>query len=303
MFERLATLLVSALGCAALYFLYRNQKRSARDVARDLCEQSSDSRPRHLEDSFAQQNRPVSKRVKVEGLRIDSSQQALQQTLMHKFIPFAFAFVGLLISCVFSAEIKPTTLVVPAVFGLALGFIAQRVLLSFRDKQQQRELEFYLPVVMERVVMAVQAGLDIVAALKRVVELEKNGAELLGHGDAVKLDPVTKLLDLTCKLCESGLGFEESLRYIASNTQAVALKHAFIHLAVAYKEGGELIMPLTELSDSTQLYYQESIEEEIARMPVKATMPLVLTFAGLIVCFITAPLMQVLNILTKAMPG
>ena len=81
-----------------------------------------------------------------------------------------------------------------------------------------------------------------------------------------------------------------------------ALRHAFIHLAMAYREGGELIMPLRELSDSTQLYFQESVEEDIAKMPAKATLPLLLTFAGLIICFVTVPLVQVLDMTSNAIP-
>jgi len=64
-------------------------------------------------------------------------------------------------------------------------------------------------------------------------------------------------------------------------------------LGLAQAEGGELVRPLRELSDATQMYYQESVEEEIARLPAKAVMPLVVTFAGLIICFLTIPLVQV----------
>jgi hypothetical protein len=101
-------------------------------------------------------------------------------------------------------------------------------------------------------------------------------------------------------LTEAGLGFEQSLREVSGIVNCSALRHAFIHLAVAQKEGGELVMPLKELSDATQLYYQESIEEDIAKLPVKATMPLVCTFAGLIICFITAPLLQVISLTSQA---
>jgi hypothetical protein len=78
-----------------------------------------------------------------------------------------------------------------------------------------------------------------------------------------------------------------------------AVRHCFIHLAVAHEEGGELVMPLKELSDSTQLYYQETVDEEIAKLPVKATMPLLLTFAGLILLFLTSPLVQVTKLFSS----
>jgi hypothetical protein len=61
-------------------------------------------------------------------------------------------------------------------------------------------------------------------------------------------------------------------------------------------------MPLRELSDATQLYYQETLEEEVAAMPVKATVPLVITFAGLIMIFVAMPLVQVMSMMKRSMP-
>jgi hypothetical protein len=60
-----------------------------------------------------------------------------------------------------------------------------------------------------------------------------------------------------------------------------------------------LVRPLKELSDATQTAYQEVVEEEIAKLPVKAVLPLILTFAGLIVCFLTVPFIQVGVIASK----
>jgi hypothetical protein len=62
-------------------------------------------------------------------------------------------------------------------------------------------------------------------------------------------------------------------------------------------------MPLKELSDATQSFYQETIEEEIARLPVKATLPLLCTFAGLIIFFITSPLIQVITMTAGVSAG
>ncbi len=92
----------------------------------------------------------------------------------------------------------------------------------------------------------------------------------------------------------------DALRLIASKTPCAALRHAFIHLALARAEGGELILPLRELSDSTQLHFQDAVEEEIAKMPVRATAPLVCVFAGLMVCFMTIPVLQVISVTERA---
>jgi hypothetical protein len=68
---------------------------------------------------------------------------------------------------------------------------------------------------------------------------------------------------------------------------------------MAHRQGGEIVRPLKELSDATQTAYQEAVEEMIAKLPVKAVLPLVVTFTGLIICFLTVPLMQVAAIATK----
>jgi type II secretory pathway component PulF len=132
---------------------------------------------------------------------------------------------------------------------------------------------------MERVVMAVGAGLDIIPAL----------SEAARKGE----DPVSDIFRSIVTLSEGGLRVEHALRMTADTVSSTAVKHAFIHLALAYKQGGEIVRPLKELSDATQTQYQESVEEEIAKLPVRAVLPLILTFTGLIVCFLTVPIVQV----------
>ena len=188
------------------------------------------------------------------------------------------------------------------VLGAALSYLFQRWRLSKRGGVDVREIEYFLPIVMERIVMAVEAGLDIGPALNAVVDLEV-GSEADAGERAKQLrltDPVTRLLARVVELCNAGVPFEKALREVSTPFDCAALRHAFIHLGVAQREGGEVVLPLRELSDSTQLYFQETVEEEIAKMPVKATAPLVLTFAGLILCFMTTPLIQITSITAKA---
>ncbi|MDZ4784700.1 MAG: hypothetical protein SGJ02_01360 [bacterium] len=184
--------------------------------------------------------------------------------------------------------------------GLAIGLVINRYRLRSKREKYLKSLLFYLPMVMERIVMAVQAGLDIIPAITVAVNTSQDIDNDFQENQNV--DPITKLLKIAVKLTNSGLGFEKSLKELAAVTESSAVRHSFLHLAVAQKEGGLLIMPLRELSDSTQLYYQESIEEEIAQMPVKATMPLMCTFAGLLLCFLTPPFLQVLSVLTNSVP-
>jgi len=191
-----------------------------------------------------------------------------------------------------------------ASMGLAITYLYGESKQRAKANEFEREIERYLPIVMERIVMAVEAGLDVLASLSKLQDFAKKEATLPNSRLKKKeiLDPVTKLLGLALELTESGLVFEDSLKEVASSFDSSALRHAFIHLGIAHKQGGELVAPLKELSDATQSYYQDSVEEEIAKLPVHATLPLVCTFAGLITFFITTPLLEVFSILTAAVP-
>lgn len=163
-------------------------------------------------------------------------------------------------------------------------------------RREERQIDYYLPIVLERIVMAVSSGLDLIAAITVVLQLERGRVE---SGLVAESDPVSKLLEQVIKLTESGLSFEESLDSVAGTVSNVSVRHAFVHIALAHKEGGELAAPLAELSDATQQFYQEKVEEEIAKLPAKATLPLLCIFAGVIICFIVFPFMRLSGVISS----
>lgn len=173
--------------------------------------------------------------------------------------------------------------VVSLLVAMGIGALAGELYTSrrkeAREKLRLRKMEFYLPTVMERIVMAVGSGLDVVPALREASHKAK--------------DPVSELMRWIVALSESGTPVEAAFEMASQQRVTSSVKHACIHLGLAYRQGGEIVRPLKELSDATQVAYQETVEEQIAKLPVKAVLPLVLTFAGLIVCFLTVPLMQV----------
>lgn len=163
--------------------------------------------------------------------------------------------------------------------GALAGEMALRVRQESALKRRLRRTEFHLPNVMERVVMAVSAGLDVVPALQ----------EASRSSD----DPVSEIMREVVQLAEGGMPVSDALSAASEKTSSISLKHALVHLGIAHQQGGEIVRPLKELSDATQTHFQEVVEEQIAKLPVQAVMPLVVTFAGLIICFLTIPLMQV----------
>ena len=172
-----------------------------------------------------------------------------------------------------------------AVLGAVLGELYNRGRKERELKLLTRRLEFFLPTAMERMVMAVGSGLDIIPALAEAARKST--------------DPVSDVFRKIVALSEGGLRVEQAMSLVAEQVPSSAVKHALVHLGLAYKQGGEVVRPLKELSDATQTHYQETVEEDIAKLPVKAVLPLVLTFTGLIVCFLTVPIMQVKSSLEK----
>lgn len=190
--------------------------------------------------------------------------------------------VGAMVVGVLSLFLKHGTFAL-CILYLALGGFAGELVFRGRVERARRDLtrrlEFYLPTAMERVVMAVGAGLDIVPALSEAARKSE--------------DPVSDIFRSIVSLSEGGLRVERAIQMTADTVSSSPVKHALVHLALAYKQGGEVVRPLRELSDATQTQYQESVEEEIAKLPVRAVLPLMLTFTGLIICFVTVPVVQV----------
>jgi Flp pilus assembly protein TadB len=180
----------------------------------------------------------------------------------------------------------------------AAFYLFRRARERARERDEREALERMVPVVMERIVMAALAGLDITSGIQAIIELHDD------QDSSREVDPVTRLLMQVMQRAEHGAGFAHALQSVAATVPSVAVRHAFIHLAVAHQEGGEVVQPLRELSDASQVFYQENLEEYISRLPVQATLPLLCTFSGLLLFFLTTPLIQVMELLQSIeLPG
>lgn len=207
------------------------------------------------------------------------------------------------------ASIKDCNLTV-VIFSLALiivFFLNQRLIIGVaaissvyyliykfykRKKIADRkfQVEAKLPIAIERLLMTVQSGLDIIPAIEQIYESEDN-------------DPTNDLfvqLHKAVRRAELGSTFDLELMNIKETINLRSIKNIFNHIAFAHREGSEITTALSELADAVQKQFEENIEEEIAKMPAKAILPMILTFAGLIICFLTSPILQVLDITTKS---
>lgn len=292
----LNALIVATAGAIVWFALKHNSNREAEETLADLGDDSPG-----MDEGVEE----VSKRFhldpndKLSAIGLFSTAERRQFERAGRRIPLLGIGIAALPYVAFGGR-NLSTLFAVSVAGFLVAYIVSGSRYRRRKQKFLKELEYHLPLATERIVMAVEAGLDILPGLEAVLAVERPDSG--ETDDAVPANPVSRLLDVVCRLTSAGLSFEKSLHAVAGAVECPALRHAFIHLAVAYHEGGEVIVPLRELSDATQLYYQESLEEVVAKLPVKATMPLLCTFAGLIICFITSPLIQVMKVAMKAMP-
>lgn len=159
-----------------------------------------------------------------------------------------------------------------------------------------RDLEISLPMTLEKLLMCIESGLDIYPAIEKLVAYENLRRQ--------KEEPHPKLeiniiLENVVKMVQSGIALESAFENVAGRYNSPILKHAFIHLTLSHKEGGEIAKPLRELSDATNQYVKDAILEDIAKLPAKATVPMLLTFMGLLVCFLATPLISILLMIQK----
>lgn len=166
--------------------------------------------------------------------------------------------------------------------GLSLGYLLGRFFLHRAHPNEDKTLLFHLPMTVEKLLIAVQSGLDVVPALR-----------IAGQTAADKPDPASRAFGRVVTLIEQGATVETALEQVAGDATAIPLKHVLLHLKVAHSRGGDLTFPLRELADATQVTYEQNVEEEIAVLPIKATAPLLCTFLGLLIVFLTAPIIGV----------
>lgn len=295
-------LLLVALLAYALIVIFQNHRRTAQDVFEDLKAEDELTGLHNGKTSKVILTNISGKKLSFQflDLGIFSVEDAKVFYLKQKLLPIVFSLIVLSVRIfIWPGSNVAIGISTGMAFLFGLGF--SKNLERSKKAKFYREIDFFLPLIMERIVMAVQSGLDIIPALRTVLDIS-GFSDSSDERQAQNQDSVSKLFGITIQLCEAGVGFQESLEVVSSRVGSGPLRHAFVHLGLAQKEGGELIKPLRELSDSTQLYFQESVEEEIARMPVKATMPLLCTFAGLIICFLTVPIVQIVSLTTQALP-
>lgn len=161
--------------------------------------------------------------------------------------------------------------VLGVLFGIFAGYAFPITRVEKAIERRVEEASKSLPLVIEQIAIGVSSSLDVGPCLSHITKM---ATERNSH------NPVTEMFMHVEKLVRSGLNLEDALMEVGEVNGIADIKHAFLFLAQCAKHGGEISRQLQELADAMSIQRQMAIEEKITALPVKATGPLVMVFAG-----------------------
>ncbi len=173
--------------------------------------------------------------------------------------------------CYLSYGSGPVMLISSLIFGYFGGRQLPKTLLERKIKKRGEEIVYFLPLVIEQIVIGVSSSLDIGPCLQKVVQMAD---ERDTH------NPVTELLRHAHHYVRSGVALEEALNEIGRLSYHVELKHAFMSLSQVCRHGGEVTRQLQELADAVAGQRETRIEAKIKKLELVATGPVALVFVG-----------------------
>ena len=148
--------------------------------------------------------------------------------------------------------------------GGLFGYLAPNIWIKTQVKKQQRSLEYGLPDALDLMVVCVEAGLAVDAAMERV------GEEL-----SIAHPRLSRELEIAHMETRVGLSRMESLRNLGTRTGCQALQSLASMLVQAERFGTSISGALRVHADSLRVTRQQRAEEMAAKASVKMSFPLV----------------------------
>ena len=149
--------------------------------------------------------------------------------------------------------------------GGLIGYMGPSMWLKMQIKKQQKALDYALPDALDLMVVCIEAGLAVDAAMQRV------GAEL-----SIAHPKLARELEISHAETRLGVSRGESLRNLGIRTGNVALQSLASMLVQAERFGTSIANALRVHGDSLRNTRQMKAEEMAAKASVKMSFPLVL---------------------------
>jgi Flp pilus assembly protein TadB len=285
------------LTCVMHIFLGRRTRRRVRVLATQSsvipdCETCVSDRARVAVTDFKVQVPGLTEKVSPEEkLRVQLFRAGLFSVESHRYyrllrtaLPLGLA----LVSSLTLLFLSPSLSLLVISLSVCIGLQVPRSYLRRRAEQRDEEILFYLPLVIEQLVLGVSSSLDVGPCMKWIVEIAD---ERDSH------NAVTELIAIAQRYMRLGVSVEESLSEVARLSGHTELKHVFTSLAYVVKHGGEVTKQLQELANAVASQREVKIEGIIKTLEVKATGPVGVIFASFMGLFLTSLGLQALHAL------
>lgn len=178
--------------------------------------------------------------------------------------------------------------------GIALaGFYLPNVWLRMRIDKRRETIVLGLPDALDLMVVCVEAGIGLDAAIYRVGEEMKLGNPVLSQE--------FHLLNLELKM---GKQRREALKNLAQRTDAEEVSNLTAMLAQTEKFGTSVAQALRVHSDAVRTKRYQKAEELAAKLPVKLLFPMILfIFPALFVAIMGPAVIRIFRTLFPALSG
>jgi tight adherence protein C len=181
--------------------------------------------------------------------------------------------------------IKPVLLYLP----VALGYYLPNLVLNHMIDKRQKKINEGLPDALDLLVVCVEAGLGLNAAMKRV-------------SDDFKFRNAVLSMEFTMLNLEilAGLDREQALRNLSERTGVEELSTLCAILIQAERFGTSIAQALRVQSDTMRTNRRQKLEELAAKTPVKLVFPLILfIFPAVVVVILGPAIIQVMEAMGK----
>jgi tight adherence protein C len=165
---------------------------------------------------------------------------------------------GIFLAQAFNAML--TFKVLAAVLGLTLGMWLPMIFVSSKEKQRNTAILHDMPEVMDLLVVSVEAGLGLDAAITRLYE--KNRSPLLAE------------LMKTVRDAQMGLPRRDSLKAMGDRCNVQELRAFAAALIQAEQLGVSIKKVLRSQADQLRMAYRQRCESRAAKAPVKMMLPM-----------------------------
>jgi Flp pilus assembly protein TadB len=178
--------------------------------------------------------------------------------------------------------------IVAACVGLGIGVQIPRSYIRRAILRRDEEIMFYLPLVIEQLVIGVSSSLDVGPCIRWIVQMAD---ERDSH------NAVTELLRYAQQYMKTGTSMENALILVARLSGHTELKHVFMSLSQVSKHGGEITKQLQELANAVSAQREARIEGKIKKLELEATGPVGLVFIAFMATFLSSLALQITSAL------